>query len=78
MSSKPFAVLALALALVFIVFNHQVAGFIRWLDKTIWNEERRRRFPGHGGNVDPKPWQVILLGLSCIPVALILWFIPNK
>jgi hypothetical protein len=78
MSSKPFAVLVLALAVIFIVFNRQAADFIRWLDKTIWNEERRRKFPGYGGNVDPKPWHMIVLGVSWIPVAIILWFIPNK
>jgi hypothetical protein len=78
MSPKPFAIVVLVLSLIFIIFNRHVANCIRWLDRTIWNEERRRRFPGHGGNVDPKPWQIVVLGLSWIPVAILLWFIPKR
>jgi hypothetical protein len=63
-----------ALGVIFIVFTNQVVIAIRWLDKTIWNEKRRRQFPGHGGNVNPTPFGVRLLGASWIVSAVVIWF----
>jgi hypothetical protein len=73
MHSKIPAIIFLVLGIIFIVFNKQIIVGIRWLDKTIWNEERRRRFPGHGGN-NYAPWMAMLLGTSWIACAIFFWF----
>jgi hypothetical protein len=57
-----------------VIFNKQTCRLIQWLDKKIWNEERRKKFPGHGGNVNPTPSGVIILGLSWIISAVVIWF----
>jgi len=61
MNTKIPSILVLVLGIIFIVFNKQVVVGIRWLDKTIWNEKRRKQFPGRGGNVNPTPLGVIIL-----------------
>jgi uncharacterized membrane protein YbaN (DUF454 family) len=71
------AIVFLALGTICIVFSKLVLGWIRWLDKTTWNKERRKQFPGHGGkSKEYKPWMVIVLGFSWIVCAIVFWLIP--
>ena len=67
------AIVFLLLGVTFIAFNKLVIAGIHWLDRAIWNEERRRRFPGHGGN-QYAPWMAVLLGASWIACAIFFWF----
>jgi hypothetical protein len=73
MHSKIPAIVFLVLGIIFIVFNKQIIVGIHWLDKTIWNEKRRKQFPGHGNN-HYEPWMVVLLGASGIVCAIFFWF----
>jgi hypothetical protein len=73
MNSKIPSLIFLVLGILIIVFNKQVLVGVHWLDKTIWNEERRKRFPGHGGN-NYSPWMIILLGASGIACGIFFWF----
>ena len=74
MHSKIPAIIFLVLGASFIVFSKPVADGVRWLDKTIWNEERRKRYPGHGGNVNPTPKGAMIIGASWIVCGIIFWF----
>jgi len=74
MHSKIPAIVFLALGLSFIVFSKLAAAGICWLDKTIWNEERRKRFPGHGGIVKPTPGGIRVIGASWIACGIFFWF----
>jgi hypothetical protein len=73
MHSKILAIVFLTLGIVLIAFNRQVIVGVRWLDKTIWNEERRRQFPGHGGR-SYEPWMSVLFGASWLACAIFFWF----
>jgi hypothetical protein len=69
MHSKIPAIIFLVLGIIFISFSKQVIVGVRWLDKSIWTEDRRRRFPGHGGG-SFEPWMSLLLGASWIACAI--------
>ena len=73
MNAKIPAIIFLVLGVIIIAFNKLVLAGIQWLDKKIWNEKRRKQFPGHGGN-EYKPWMVILLGASGVACAIFFWF----
>jgi len=72
MDSKIPAIVFLVLGMIFIIFSRPILVGVQWLDKKIWNEERRKQFPGHGGN-EYKPWMVMLLGISWIACAIFFW-----
>jgi hypothetical protein len=74
MDAKIPTVLLCVLGVLIVIFNKQTCRLIQWLDKKIWNEERRKEFPGHGGKVNPTPKGVIILGLSWIISAVVIWF----
>jgi hypothetical protein len=76
MNTKTPAIIFLVLGIIFIVFSKLISVGILWLDKKIWNEERRKKFPGHGGlkSSECKPWMVMLLGVSWIACAIFFWF----
>jgi hypothetical protein len=76
MDAKVPAVAFLALGSIFMISSQQVADAIRWLDKTIWNEQRRKQFPGFGGKDIPR-WGVVLLGASWVFSAIILWLVSK-
>ena len=74
MNAKTETIITLVLGIIFIVFSKQVLVGVQWLDKTTWTEERRKRFPGHGGkSSDYKPWMVMILGASWIGCAIFIW-----
>ncbi|HEY5042270.1 MAG TPA: hypothetical protein VIK53_09725 [Verrucomicrobiae bacterium] len=72
MDSKIPAIVFLVLGMIFIIFSRPILVGIQWLDKKIWNEVRRKQFPGYGGN-EYKPWMVMLLGISWIACAIFFW-----
>jgi hypothetical protein len=72
MDLKIAAVIFLALGSIFMSFSNQVAIGIRWINKSIWNEQRRKQFPGHGGT-NITPGSVVLLGASWVFTAIIFW-----
>jgi hypothetical protein len=75
MNTKSPAIVFLVLGLAFIVFNRLILVGIQWLDKKTWNEEKRRRFPGHGGkSSEYKLWMFVFLGISWIACAVFFWF----
>jgi hypothetical protein len=73
MTEKILTIILFIFGLIFLIFNKQSAAAIRWVDKAVWNEKRRRLFPGHGGIKVPR-WGVVLLGTSWIISALVIWF----
>jgi hypothetical protein len=76
MHSKILAIVFLLLGLVFTIFSKQIIAGIHWLDKAIWNEQRRKQFPRHGNN-NYAPWMAVLLGASWIICAIFFWFISK-
>jgi hypothetical protein len=75
MNSKIPAIVFLVLGITSIFFGKLILVVIQRLDKTIWNEERRKQFPGHGGkSSECKPWMVIVPGISWIACAVFFWF----
>lgn len=75
MDTKIPAIIFLVLGIIFIVFSKLILVGIQWLDKKIWNETRRKQFPGHGGKSSGyKPWMVAVLGVSWIACAIFFWF----
>ncbi len=75
MDSKTPAIVFLILGILTIVFRGKAVLLVQWLDKKTWTEERRKQFPGHGGqSKDCKPWHFIILGASWIGCAIIFWF----
>jgi hypothetical protein len=75
MDTKIPAIVFLVLGVIFIVFSKLILVGIQWVDKKIWNEERRKQFPGHGGkSAGYKPWMVMVLGVSWIACAIFFWF----
>jgi hypothetical protein len=72
MHSKIAAIVFLLLGVAFILFNRLVIAGINRLDKSVWNEERRRQFPGHGGN-RYEPWMAVVLGAGWIACAVFFW-----
>jgi hypothetical protein len=74
MDAKVPTIMFGALGILIVIFNKQTCQLIQWLDKKIWNEERRKKFSGHGGNVNPTSRGVIVLGLSWIISAFVIWF----
>jgi len=71
--SKLPAIIFLALGFAFIACNKLVIAGIHWLDKSIWNQERRRRFPGLGGD-RYEPWMSVVLGAFWIACGIFFWF----
>jgi hypothetical protein len=75
MRSNIPAIIFLVLGIIFIVFSKLILLRIQWLDKTIWDEERRKQFPEYGGkSSEYKPWMVMVLGVSWIACAIFFWF----
>jgi len=78
MNTKTSAIIFLVLGIIFIVFSRLILVGIQWLDQTIWNKERRKQFPGHGGKSSKyKPWMVMVLGVSWIACAIFFWFMSK-
>jgi uncharacterized membrane protein YbaN (DUF454 family) len=73
MDAKIPTIVFFALGVLMVVFNQQTCKLFKWIDKKIWNDERRRKFPEYGGNV-PTPKVFIILGLSWIISAIVIWF----
>jgi hypothetical protein len=75
MNTKTPAIVFLVVGITFILFRKAILAGIQRLDKTTWNKERRKQFPGHGGqSSDYKPWMVMVLGVSWIVCAIFFWF----
>jgi hypothetical protein len=72
MTEKILTIMLFILGVIFLIFNKQSAAAIQWVDKTVWNEKRRCQFPRHGGIKVPR-WGVMLLGVSWIISALVIW-----
>ena len=78
MNTKTPAIAFLVLGIIFVVFSEHILVAMRWLDKKIWTEKRRTQFPGHGGtSTNYKPWMVIVLGISWIVSAILIWLISK-
>ena len=74
-NTKTPAIVFLILGIIFIMLSKRILRGIQWLDRTIWNEKRRKQFPGHGGrSSEYKPWMVVVLGVSWIACAIFFWF----
>ncbi|MGA2801365.1 MAG: hypothetical protein ABSE97_03195 [Verrucomicrobiota bacterium] len=75
MNAKTPAIVFLVLGIIFIVFSKLILVGFKWLEKKIWNEERRKQFPAYGSKSrDYKPWMVVVLGVSWIACAIFFWF----
>lgn len=74
MNTKLPAIIFFALGIIFIVFNKLILAGFQWMNNKIWNEKRRKQFPGFGGK-EYRPLAVIVLGLSWIACAIFFWFI---
>ena len=73
------AIAFLVLGIVFLVFTRRLAVLFIWLDKKVWDEEARRRFP-HLAPVGPTAPRsaVLAMGACWIVVAIILWFMSQR
>jgi hypothetical protein len=72
------AIVFFGLGLVFLLFSRQVAGVFRWLNKAVWDEEARRRFPHLAPVGDPPRSAAVVLGVSWIVCAVVFWFLSQR
>ena len=73
MNTKTPAIVFLVLGIIFIVFSKPILVGFKWVEKKIWNEEKRKQFPAYESR-DYKPWMFMVLGVSWIACAIFFWF----
>jgi len=77
MNMRVSAIAFLVLGVVFVLFSRKVTSVFRWLEKKAWDEESRRRFPHLAPRGEAPRSATIVLGVSWIVGAVIVWFISQ-
>ena len=78
MSLRIPAIVFFGLGLVFLVFSRQVTRVFRWLNKMVWDEDALRSVPHLAPVDDPPRSATVILGVSWIVCAVVLWFLSRR